>query len=233
MPAGLAIFASGEALNHYSNAITLDDISRLNGNIINRFDKPAINYLSAKHSEFSDYSRAALVLSPSIIMLHQSKNFRFKNSFTLGIIYLESMLCLKGLNDIVKNLTARPRPFLYNPDLSVQERYDYLETTSSYGSFFSGHTSTAFLSAVFLSKTFTDIYGKSAWNAVIWTASLSAASITGYCRVAAGEHFPTDVLTGAIIGSLFGYIFPIIHNNQNKNIQTTFTLNTCKITYSF
>ena len=37
------------------------------------------------------------------------------------------------------------------------------------------------------------------------------AAAVGTLRVAAGRHFPTDVLAGAALGSLIGWLIPTVH----------------------
>lgn len=60
-------------------------------------------------------------------------------------------------------------------------------------SFPSGHTSTAFTTATSLSIQFKKWY-------VVVPAYAWAASV-GYARMYLGEHYPTDVLAGAVIGT--------------------------------
>lgn len=60
-------------------------------------------------------------------------------------------------------------------------------------SFPSGHTSTAFTTATSLSINFKKWY-------VVVPAYAWAASV-GYARMYLGEHYPTDVLAGAVIGT--------------------------------
>ena len=71
-----------------------------------------------------------------------------------------------------------------------------LELVDNFRSLPSGHTSTAFLSAVILSK----FYKK-----YIVVFFVIAASI-GFSRVYIGVHYPLDVIVGAITGSLVGII---------------------------
>lgn len=63
-------------------------------------------------------------------------------------------------------------------------------------SFPSGHTATAFAAAVVL------VYG----NPSIGMLALLAAALIGFGRMATGVHYPTDVIAGALIGSLVGII---------------------------
>jgi membrane-associated phospholipid phosphatase len=40
---------------------------------------------------------------------------------------------------------------------------------------------------------------------------LSTAVVTGIFRVTSGNHFPTDVLAGALAGSIVGYTIVCLH----------------------
>ncbi|MBP7433432.1 PA-phosphatase, partial [bacterium] len=40
----------------------------------------------------------------------------------------------------------------------------------------------------------------------------------GILRITAGEHYPTDVIAGAVLGSLTGLFIPLLHKIKNKNL---------------
>ncbi len=46
-----------------------------------------------------------------------------------------------------------------------------------------------------------------------------SASFVAYLRVISGMHFLTDVITGAVIGSLIGHIIPEIHRSGDKPVK--------------
>jgi membrane-associated phospholipid phosphatase len=96
-------------------------------------------------------------------------------------------------------ISQRPRPFVYsNPPVRGSD-------PAHYTSFYSGHTSFTAAStlAVFLIFLFRQAPG--------WVLILSAASFEGlvlataYFRVLAGRHFLTDVICGAIAGSIVAW----------------------------
>ena len=100
-----------------------------------------------------------------------------------------------GLGLIVTNLTikpliSRPRPWV------VMEGLRALIAESDPNSFPSGHTCAAFAFAVALSFELPRTWQKA--------AVLLAAALMGYSRLYVGVHFPSDVLAGAVIGSLCG-----------------------------
>ena len=118
---------------------------------------------------------------------------------------------------LTKGSIERFRPYAYNPDAPMVKKL----TSDTRKSFFSGHTTTAFASAVFLSTVYSDYNPNSEWKPYIWAGSLFIASVVGYLRYEAGMHFPTDILAGAIVGSAIGYAIPWMHRVGKENVSLT------------
>lgn len=232
LPLGFTIQLLGENWVDNKATISLEDIALLNRNDVNAFDRSATNIFSVSADNISDLTRTSLVLIPGLIIGHQLIQEEWKNAITYSIMYYEAFLYTKGLTALVKAATSRTRPYLYNDDLTVEERYEYTITRDSYGSFFSGHTSAMFASAVMLSKTFTDIYGKSNWSKLVWGTALTAASVGSYYRYRSGEHYPTDVITGALVGAAIGYVIPVLHSIP-KNNRINLSVNPGSIYFSY
>lgn len=87
---------------------------------------------------------------------------------------------------LIKKLVRRPRPFLGK--IRVNAVYQPGST-----SFPSGHASSSFTTATALSQVYSKWY-------VIAPAYLWAGSVS-YSRMYLGVHYPSDVATGAILGS--------------------------------
>lgn len=115
----------------------------------------------------------------------------FKKTRILGIQLLISIVfAFIVYQCILKPLIARPRPFVQNPEftLLIKAPKDF--------SFPSGHTACGFSFVVVL------FLAKNKW----WIPSLVLASLIGFSRLYLYVHFPTDVLCGAICGTVFGGI---------------------------
>lgn len=123
------------------------------------------------------------------------------------VMYAESMLWANGLKEALKFSVKRNRPYMYfdGPPQDKIDDGDYLK------SFPSGHTTMAFNGAVFLSYTFSKYFPESKWKIPVIAGSLSLAVATGVQRILSGNHFITDVLAGAAIGSLSGFLVPFLH----------------------
>lgn len=95
------------------------------------------------------------------------------------------------LNDIyLKNLIARPRPFVSFPQLQLM-----IAAPSSF-SFPSGHASSAFASAYVLSGEFR----KYSYPIYIF------ASIVAFSRIYLGVHYISDIAAGCLMGTICGII---------------------------
>ena len=99
-------------------------------------------------------------------------------------------VALSGLVvNVLKAIVGRPRPPLCFSDPLIHIHLP-IELPSD-GSFPSGHTQTAFGTAVYLSCMFPR-------GAPLL---IGIAALVGLSRIALGVHFPLDVLTGAIFGA--------------------------------
>ena len=229
-------------LNEYSGTL-MGDIPQIYRNNIGTYDRKdvlpidrcATYYLSEGWDNTSDISRNMILYASPLVFVPQALDLNFKNMITLGTMYLEVYYLTKGFTYIVKSTSQRTRPYMYNSSLSEDERLQIAaDTWSENGSFFSGHTSAAFASAVFISKTYTDIYGESVWSDLIWGGTLTLAGITAYSRVRAGKHYPSDVIAGAITGAAIGYFIPELHKKtKDKDYSITIMPGGLEFSYGF
>jgi len=201
LPLGLGMTVLGESLCDNYDPITFEEIRLLDRDDVNGLDR-------------SDQSRDILVYSSLFLLsvppLLQAK---LSETATVATMFLESCLFLSGFTFLTKATVGRRRPYLYNTSLSVEERHS-IGGDDAYFSFFSGHTAAAFTAATFLSKVITDIHGDSIWTKLLWGSSLTLAAMTGYARVKAGKHYPTDVIAAAAVGFAIGYLIPTLHKKK-------------------
>jgi len=118
----------------------------------------------------------------------------------------ESLAWTYAAKEVAKALFPRPRPYAYKAfPLSEELREEANE------SFLSGHTALAFSAAtsfaVMALKTAPD-EGATPW---LVAGGYAAAAAAGALRVASGEHFTSDVIAGALLGSAIGWATATLH----------------------
>src|SRR5690606_23419102 len=125
----------------------------------------------------------------------------------ITLIYTETLLINAALTNLTKELVKRKRPYNYNPNAPLSKKQERDATSS----FFSGHTSFTASSSFFLAKVYADTNPNSKYKPLVWTGAATLPLTSAILRVAAGKHFPTDVLVGYVIGAATGILIPHIH----------------------
>ncbi len=189
------------------------EIGKLDAGDVNALDRAAIGNRSPGAERASDVIRVAAAALPGAVIVEGAAAGQWRHAAILTVMATEATVLNLALTGFVKIAAGRPRPYQYDPDLPIETR---LETTrGATFSFYSGHTSVAFCGAVFFSTVFADLHPRSPWRYAIWPLSLGLAVAVGILRVAAGEHFPTDVLAGAAAGGLVGWAVPALHRRRD------------------
>lgn len=152
------------------------------------------------------------------------KNLPKKDGISLAVMYLETLFAANAVKETIKINALRVRPYMYFDayDESAIRFHDFEFSLPS------GHTMNAFAGATFLSYTFCQYYPYSNWRIPVIAVSYGIAVGTGIMRIASGNHFFTDVLAGAGIGSAFGFLVPFAHTfiaKLNRNLEEQSKLN--------
>jgi membrane-associated phospholipid phosphatase len=119
-------------------------------------------------------------------------------------VFGETIMAAYAATGWLKVTVARERPILYTADaLAAADDPDNQRSLPS------GHTAAAFGAAV----SYVVMSGRQHLPHRARNAALlfGGAATVGALRVAAGRHFPTDVLAGAALGSLIGWLVPTVH----------------------
>ena len=222
---GIAIGILGKNLNQDLMPLSEEEIANLSRLEVNKFDRSATYLYSGNARRMSDVLVACSVILP--LSLFTQTEIR-QDWETVGAMYLETMLFSNVVPLISKGRVKRIRPYVYNDNVPLEEKLD----KNALRSFYSGHTTNAFASAVFVSTVYGRYYPQSRYKPYIWVGSLSLASLVGYLRYKAGKHFPSDILTGAAVGSTIGFIIPYVHRigkSKNISLRVTRTVHTMVI----
>ncbi len=148
---------------------------------------------------------ALSLAAPAIFAIMPSNEW-----LTIGTMYLETMLLANGVKEWTKLLVYRARPYMYFDGYPQ----DKLEDGDWNCSFPSGHTTLAFAGAAFTTMVFCQCFPDSKWNYAVAGLSFGLAAITGGLRMASGNHFLSDVLVGAVIGTACGFAVPYMHTKS-------------------
>ena len=133
----------------------------------------------------------------------------FKKTRKAGFVMALSLIIgLVTVNLTIKPLVGRIRPY-------VIDNVPILVESLSDGSFPSGHTTACFECAVSLV-----LCGYKKWGYV----SLAAAVLVGFSRLYLYVHFPSDVITGAVIGTAAAFLSCFIVNKLCDKYEKSKTL---------
>ncbi len=195
--------------------LILADVNALDANDINRFDRYAIGKNSSTAGDISDIFLTGVLVLPAIFI---SNHHTRKDLVPLVAMSLEVILTNYAITEITKRLASRTRPLAYNPNFPIEEKL----TENARLSFFSGHTSHTSALSFMMAKVMTDYHPHTnkGFKIGIWSFAAAIPAVTGYLRVRAGKHFPTDTITGYIAGGLVGVLIPHFHKKKgNKKIK--------------
>lgn len=205
----ITLVAAGFYLSTETSPLTGAEINNLNIDDINSFDRFAAEKYSKTFQNLSDGLLAASFIAPIPLIFEK----QIQNDFgVLAAMYAESFGLTAGVTLLTKVSTKRLRPIAYNSSVDLRER----KRRDSRHSFFSGHTSISAMNSFFFAKVFSDYYPNSKYKPFVWTAAVLLPAATGYTRIEAGKHFPTDVLAGYAVGGLIGYFVPFFHKKKDK-----------------
>jgi len=108
--------------------------------------------------------------------------------FRAGLLGMCAALASFVASAFVSPLWFRPRPFARYPEVRR-----LIDEPSTPHSFPSSHASAAFALAV-------SVHAVDPWLGALL---LAAATLVGFGRMFAGVHYPTDVIAGALLGTVF------------------------------
>lgn len=147
-----------------------------------------VSWLNGPVVAFSTLGNAGLLFIAAALVL-----LVFRRTRRLGVHTAAGLIVdVLAVNVTIKPLVSRARPWI------VMEGFETLTRSSDPNSFPSGHTccAFAFAAAIWVATP----------NKKIRAAAVLVAALMGLSRLYVGVHFPTDVLAGAVIGTLCGLI---------------------------
>jgi membrane-associated phospholipid phosphatase len=160
----------------------------------------------------ADWMFAAL---PLIYLPVELVDYRFHGHwgafFTDLVVFAEALSWNGVLDEVFRRAVRRPRPFLYIAGAQPDQRNN-AEATFSY---YSGHTAAMFTFTAFLTYTWWQRHPGSKLTWLILAVGSTVGLTEGVLRIAGGDHFLTDVVTGLIVGSNMGVLIPYLRKKKN------------------
>lgn len=151
----------------------------------------------------SDVTLAMAMASPGMLVFASPASDYLAIGGSYGITMVGAYF---GVRTPLKAIIDSERPYV------GEETLRPLDTSEDYDSFPSGHALMAFTSAAY-TQTITSLwYPDSQVMRAASIAAWSLATATAVLRVVSGNHYPTDVLAGAAIGSALGFLGPYLTN---------------------
>ena len=182
---------------------------------VNAFDRWAMNPYNYALDKTADVGVALGFAVPVLTFGLEAAfgNLPVKSLLDVGVMYAEAFMLSFGIRSLLKMSVLRPRPYMY---------FDSKDSKGIAGddwqfSWPSGHSSNVFMATTFLSYVFCQYYPNSAWKIPVVAFDTLLAVGTGVLRLLSGNHYLTDVLSGAAIGAACGFLVPFVHHLVAKH----------------
>jgi membrane-associated phospholipid phosphatase len=164
------------------------------------------------HNTFFDFffplTRESFIWIPFYFFLLVFSVINFKNrGWYWALFFIATAVISDFISSvIIKDAFFRLRP-CHDPAITDQVRFlvSYCPSSSS---FTSSHATNHFAAAMYIFTTFRKAVSK--W----WAAVFGWALVISYAQIYVGVHFPADVICGALVGLMVGYLPAIIYNKK-------------------
>lgn len=135
----------------------------------------------------------------------------------MAVIDLETLAVTAAVQGLSTALTGRARPYVQTCGTDLPSNSLDCQTFGQNRSFFSGHTSLSFASAslVCMHHLNLDLF-EGPTDELACITSYAAATTTGLLRIASDQHYASDVITGALIGTGVGLGLPYLLHYRKR-----------------
>lgn len=191
----ILVFASTFAQNPYTDT----PFNSLN---VNKFDSVLMQPYSKALDLTGTATQTLTLLSPVFLYVASPTAY-----LRISAEYVETIALAYGIKELCKSTVSRARPYMYFENAPEK----YIKNGDWDDSFCSGHTTLSFASAAFTTFMFCKYLPESKLKIPAICTSYALAATTAALRLASGNHFVTDVIAGAAIGSAVGVLVPLLN----------------------
>ena len=206
---GLALYGASAYIKSNQQPLSKENIGDLDLNRVWELDRGATRFSSANAHQASNFFLYSSMVTP---FLYLTKEKSRKNFDAIILMQAETLLLTNAITCLTKTIVNRPRPYAYNASFPLDDKLDF----NSKESFFSGHVAATASMSFFTATTFSQYYPDSKLKPLVWSYAVIWPAATGYFRYTAGKHFPTDIITGYLVGAMTGILIPKIHQKIAK-----------------
>lgn len=211
----IPLFVGGAAYDLYGFArigkkdpTPLETLNSLKMSNINWFDRWAMHPYDHSVDRLSYIPFYAAMPLPLVVFGADSR--MRKDFWKLSYLYGEAMILTGVLYTSAVHFASRLRPLTYESASPIAKR----QSANSRNSFFTGHVALVGTSVFFIARTWADYHPESNYKWAFYSGAGVITALTGYWRNKAGEHFPTDIGVGALVGVASGLLTPTLHRTK-------------------
>lgn len=219
--------AAGFFLSSFATRVLIPTQNGWRGTLF--FDEPLRDWLSLRDpgakdfvNELSDVFQIVIAAYPIVVdagLFAFVKEENLDLAQQLAVIDLQSLGLSTFLVSLSKAIVGRARP-MTGPCPGTTDDFSCRDGISRQ-SLISGHSTAAFTSAglVCLHHEHINLY-RSSWAGTFACATgLTLATVTGGMRILSDRHWASDVLAGAAVGLLSGYVVPkLVHFRERTPV---------------
>jgi hypothetical protein len=192
------IQASGQwAITHWMSA----EFATASNKSLPHWESWQVGRNSPWANDLSNY----LLITGVYPIVDASLNTNVQTAFYESMILAELLFLNSGVNLWVRSSGLWPRPYYFD-----EKRSKSSQKPEILGSFYSGHASSTFALAMGWYQI-KKMRGDEGWENLI---GFGVATLSSSMRVIAGKHYVTDVVFGALVGSVLGFYYPQIRIGQ-------------------
>jgi membrane-associated phospholipid phosphatase len=171
---------------------------------LNAVDRLTAGYWSIPWQIASDVGLYSLMLGSAVVLVADEGLLPALND---AVVVAESALSAAAVTSILTLAAGRPRPFLFGETAPLDVR----NNGDANLSFASSHASISFALVTSTFMATRRLHPNAKYPLVVLGAGAAIASFVGTARVLGGEHFITDALGGAVVGTSVGVLIPALH----------------------